>query len=126
MTLYEECLEALGEGVEILSKKDSEEIFEWFESNFFISYGRIDWEKSKGLTLINSLEELPKCIQNEMVFILWDEADTPVLKANFRTVLDVIDDVTAVSFDTWLVGRDSGYVVEYHHEGDITIAILDL
>ncbi|SFT04905.1 hypothetical protein [Marininema halotolerans] len=125
MTLLDECLDALGDEVEILSEKKSQEVFDLFESNFCISHGKVDWEKVNGIMLLDSMDELLDHVRNEIVYILWDNANKPVLKANLGKVIDVIDDVTAVSFDTWLLSVDLSYLVEYYHEGDVTIGLFD-
>jgi hypothetical protein len=37
--------------------------------------------------------------------------------------IEVIDDVTAVSFDTWIFSLASGYVIEIYHEGEVWVGI---
>lgn len=57
------------------------------------------------------------------IYIIWDEATLPVVKSNLPSVLEVIYDVTAVSFDTWIFSHVFEYVVEYYHEGETTIGL---
>ncbi|WP_430624086.1 hypothetical protein [Polycladospora coralii] len=33
--------------------------------------------------------------------------------------------MTAVSFDTWLSDPDLDYLIEFYHEGEITLGIFD-
>ena len=40
---------------------------------------------------------------------------------NIDDILDNIDDVLAVSFDTWLISVDMKRLIEFYHEGDITL-----
>ncbi|WP_308728038.1 hypothetical protein [Bacillus sp. MYb209] len=56
-------------------------------------------------------------LHSTIVYIIWDEASLPIIKTNLHQILQVIDDVTAVSFDTWIYSQDVGYVIEYYHEG---------
>ncbi|UYX52452.1 hypothetical protein M3Y14_29355 [Bacillus thuringiensis] len=60
-------------------------------------------------------------LQSNIVYIIWDEASLPIIKTNLHQILQVIDDVTAVSFDTWIYSQDVGYVIEYYHEGEVRI-----
>lgn len=66
---------------------------------------------------------LYKCFgsYSNTVYIIWDEATLPIIKTDLHQVLQVIDDVTAVSFDTWIYSPDTGYVIEYYHDGEIRI-----
>ena len=43
------------------------------------------------------------------------------VKTNLHQVLNVIYDVTAVSFDTWIYSLYMGFIIKYHHDGDIRI-----
>lgn len=46
-----------------------------------------------------------------------------MIESDLYTVIEVIDDVTAVSFDTWLFSPNEGVVIEFHHDGEIIIGI---
>jgi hypothetical protein len=50
---------------------------------------------------------------------MWNDASCPIIKSKLSLILDKIDDVTAVSFDTWLFNFDNGYIVEFYHEGEV-------
>jgi len=126
MTLFEECLVALGESAITLSKKDTEKMFENMTTNFpFTSWGKIDWSKVNNVISISSTDKINKHIREKEsdVYILWDEASLPSIKAKINTVLSALDDVTAVSFDTWIYCPSEGYVIEFYHENKITIGL---
>ncbi len=122
MTLLEECLVALGKDVTKLSKEKTDGIFETMLQKFpMTSWGRIDWEKINHKK-ISSIDEIKKYINSqEDVYVLWDEASLPAIKTKLNNVLSVIDDVTAVSFDTWICPSNWEYVIELYHENEINI-----
>jgi 2-hydroxy-3-keto-5-methylthiopentenyl-1-phosphate phosphatase len=86
------------------------------------NWGRIDWEKvNKKIDLDGSSNIIEYLNMDGFVYIIWSEGTLPVIKANFRKVIEVIDEVTAVSFDTWLLNPNEKWVIEFYHEGDIII-----
>lgn len=124
MTLFEECVVALGDSTVILSAEETKKVFNSMISDFPItSWGRIDWEKVDNAIQVSSISEVLQYIglsENE-VYILWDEASLPSVRTEISKVLSVIDDITAVSFDTWIYCRSDRYIVEFYHEGEINI-----
>ena len=40
---------------------------------------------------------------------------------NNSGIFKVIDDVTAVSFDTWIFSPSTGYVIEIFHDGEVRV-----
>lgn len=130
MTLYEECIEALKNNYEILAEDERSKILNDFENKFKLtSWGRINWNEISQKVQVNSATEIKsKLINNTSknninVYIIWDEVNLPIVKSDLSTVIRVIDDVTAVSFDTWLVSLDDGVIIEFYHDGEITIGI---
>lgn len=130
MTLYEECLEALENNYEILTEDEKNKILNDFENKFkFTNWGRIDWNKIMAKVQVDYATEIkPKLMNNTSkdsinVYIIWDEINLPILKSDLSTIIDVIDDVTAVSFDTWLFLPNEGVTIEFYHDGEITIGI---
>ncbi|PEK30653.1 hypothetical protein COM05_22645 [Bacillus toyonensis] len=127
-TLLEECIEALGAEIEILETNQGKIIVKSFGNVFPItSWGRVDWSNIQNYGDLYNEDEIRLYLQNcfgtysQTVYIIWDNARVPIIKTNLHQVLNVIDDVTAVSFDTWIYSPDVGYVIEYHHDGDIRI-----
>ncbi|PEA18399.1 hypothetical protein CON40_25110 [Bacillus cereus] len=127
-TLLEECIEALGEYIEISDNNQGKMIVKSFGNTFPItSWGRVDWSNIQNYGDLYNEDEIKLYLQNcfgtysQTVYIIWDNARVPIIKTNLHQVLKVIDDVTAVSFETWIYSPDMGYVIEYHHDGEIRI-----
>ncbi|MDN4593692.1 hypothetical protein NWF35_07225 [Polycladomyces subterraneus] len=81
MTLFEECIHALGRNCKVLSKKETNRLFtELGEKYPFTDWGRIDWEKVKNRFYMESSDEIIKYLKreipqlNSIVYIIWDEA----------------------------------------------------
>ncbi|WOA66687.1 hypothetical protein RVY75_29690 (plasmid) [Bacillus mycoides] len=128
VTLLEECIEALDVDIEILENTQGKMIVKSFENTFPItSWGRVDWSNIQNYGDLYNEDKIKVYLQNcfgiysQTVYIIWDNARVPIIKTNLHQVLKVIDDVTAVSSDTWIYSPDMGYVIEYHHDGDIRI-----
>ena len=131
MTLYEECIYALGEEIEILSSVEANNILISFKNTFPITkWGRVDWNKFNSFNKITSPDNILEVIEkydidlNDSVYIIWDEVTLPIVKANLKRVLEVIVDITAVSFNTWLFNPSSNYIIEFYHENEITFGKL--
>lgn len=121
MTLLEECLGLLGKKIEVLSKEETDTIFESMLKIFPTTpWGRIDWNEVNHKRL-SSISEIKKYIsEKKEVYILWDEASLPSIKTSISNLLSHIDNILAVSFDTWLYFPDDKCVIEFYHEGEIT------
>lgn len=128
--LFDQCIRALGKNKEIMSMNVTEEIFQLFEDAFPITkWGRIDWDKVSKKIKIKSIDEVDDCLEKLIknfdtnIFIIWNDASLPAIKTDLNDTLKVINDITAVSFDTWLFCPSSKYIIEFFHEGEITIGI---
>ena len=87
--------------------------------------GRVDFSKFKFKTNINTIDSICKLIKNfTEIYVMWDNADLPCLKCELRDIIKFIDEVTAVSFDTWLVSSDYNIIIEFYHDGQIMLGIL--
>lgn len=126
MTLYEECLEALGDNKEVLTISETRKYHEHLGESFpFTSWGRIKWDEVTYHRSIDYAEDIDEWlvenkIDNKTVIILWAYGDYPAVKTSLDNALNVIDDVTAVGSDTFMFS-ESGYVIEFFHDGDVTI-----
>lgn len=54
-----------------------------------------------------------------MNIILFDQKDIPCISCKLAAVIENIDDILAVSFDTWILSKDIKEVIEFYHEGTI-------
>lgn len=126
LDLFDECLEALGKNKEILSEELTAKYYELLSNSFpFTSWGRIKWEEVCCHLSIDYEEEIydwlaKKHFKDRNIIILWGYGEQPALKTSIEHALNVIDDVTAVGSDTFMFS-ESGYVIEFFHDGDVTI-----
>jgi hypothetical protein len=131
MTLLEECTEALKGDFRIFSKSEGIKIEDDFFSLPFTSWGRIDWDLIKNKLLITTKQQLTEALQKNKrsalapIYIIWDEAKLPIIESKFKTIISHLNNVTAVSFDTWLYCPSEAWVIEFFHDGETTIGFLD-
>lgn len=130
MSLYEECIEALGAYVYRLSRSEAAHVIADFERSFpFTKWGRIKWENVTDKAEINTIEEIYSFLNDKfdqytsIVYVIWDEETLPVIQSDLNKIVMVIDDVTAVSFDTWIYSPSAGYVIELFHDGEVKIGL---
>lgn len=115
MTLFEECLAALG----------SYKIVKIFEEKMALAqikltgYGRLDLRRYRSYRQI-TLSELQK-LPDFSCYVIYDDAKLPVIKCRFKRVMECLDDVLAPSFDTWLLAEDYTKIIEFHHSGEINL-----
>ncbi|OYD06537.1 CDI toxin immunity protein [Paludifilum halophilum] len=123
MTLFEECLDALGEHCEVLSEEKSNRVVEAMCRLFPVAInGRIDWDKVRVKKEIEDLSEISgftNTVHDEALYLIWSDGSYPVVQSKMKNVMEAIDDITAVSFDTWLFNPTSSFVIEFYHEGEI-------
>lgn len=126
MTLYDECIEALGVKCILLDLKSTNKKYDKFREDFPMSkWGGIDWEKSEALLKRALTEEVFDLLIKEntkfgKVIVFWDNAELPALVSDLDTLMKNIYDVLAVSFDTWFYFEEDGEVIEFHHDKGVT------
>jgi hypothetical protein len=129
VTLFEECLEALGSSTEIIKDDaDKNKIFGSMVSKFPLAfYGRIDWMDVSKKHLVSSLQELLSILEKKgkieqgQIYIIWSDPTLPILKSTLENILKNFDDVEAVRPNTWIYSPSAGWVIEFYHDGDITL-----
>ncbi len=127
MTLYEECIIALKENVNIKSDDESSSIVNKTIRKIPITkYNHIDWERievKKSIYALGSIESFLKINKdfsyNDKVFVFWDNANCNVLGTTVANIFKNLDDVLAVGFNTWIVNFEKDYFIEFNHEGEI-------
>ena len=121
--LLNECVEKLKSDVNVLDKDESNKIFQSFESLLpFTFYGRIDWEKKSEYIEVLDYDSLVKFFDKKTrCYILWNNSSLPVLETSFSNFVEGIDDVLAVSYDTWVHLYNDKNIIEFYHDGDIRI-----
>ncbi|MBH8605210.1 hypothetical protein [Thermoactinomyces sp. CICC 10522] len=130
MTLLDECIESLGEDSNILTNDEKSKILNIFEGSFSLTeWGRIDWDQISKREKVNTVNDIFAFLERHYenlktkIYIIWDAVTLPIIQSDLKKVFSVIDDVTAVSFDTWIFSPELGYVVEIYHEGEVIVGI---
>ncbi len=128
MSLLEECLAALGSHAEIIKNPEKNTIVKKLTTNFPpTKYGRIDWNTIEKKRSLQSVDDILPTLTTlgkkspESLYVIWYDSSLPAVKTTLEAVAQNIDDVTAVSFDTWLYCPADGWVVEFYHDGEIII-----
>lgn len=115
--LFDEALEALKE-VRVLKDEETKEVIDHFISSFPIQTsgnGRIDWDKIDNKVSLSSIQEIKTQVDfglTEKCLVIWNDESHPILETTIGNVIHAFDDVTAVSFDTWIFFPKSNNVIE--------------
>ena len=115
--LFDEALDALKE-VRILADEESRKVMDQFVSSFPIrtsGSGGIDWNKVDKKVLLNCIEEIKNQINltlTDSCFVIWNDAAYPIIETTVESIVNAFDDVTAVSFDTWIFISKNNNVIE--------------
>lgn len=117
--LFDECIDALGDGTIILSKEKSDEVYKAFgDENQITFFGRVEWSlyefEEIDLLALRARYE----IKDETVYILWSHGSDPVIQVKINNVLEHFYDVTAVSPDIWMY-KENECMIEIFHDGII-------
>ena len=119
--LFTECVDIL-HGCKIISLEETERLFEQLRKNFpMTKCGCIDWNYIKMSLKIHDVHEIKNvCDVSAEYYILWDQKGIPFVRCQLMKIIDNLDDVLAVSFDTWILSYDGKEVIEFQHEGNVT------
>lgn len=120
ITLLEEYIATLKSYSIINDKKLEEKILSNLKLTF---YGKADFSKYADAHEI-SLNEIHMLPGEREYYVIWTDAEIPIIQCNIDDILENIDDVLAVSFDTWLMSVDMKRLIEFYHEGDITLCTI--
>lgn len=130
--LFTECINALGNKVRILTKEESNKVFNLFESliPFYQGGSRIDWSQVEQKVHIDSPQEIIRSIENLLkkpfnaqVYVLWNDASLPVLETDLVSIAKHFDDITCLGFETWFFNPSDGYTVEYYYLGELNAGL---
>ncbi len=113
-------MEALGRGTVVYDDETSKAIVHDMCAAFPITmWARIDWDLIVEKQDIVALDMISGLLSRKWCYVIWDDGSLPVVKANVQSIIENIDDVTAVSFDTWLCDLEFQKIVEFYHEGEV-------
>lgn len=128
--MFKECTDALQPNVEILSPMDTKQAYVELQERFpFVWWGRIDWDNFKDkIRVVNSADIIQKLnsrfqIEDYTIYILWGLGKSLVIKTSLQNAIRHIDDVNAFGGDQWLYCPSHRFVIEFYHDGDITIGL---
>lgn len=105
--LLQECLTVLGNNKNIISIEQQQPILDDFNN---ILPQIIKSNKRKK---IQSIQELLPHWEKKSVYIIWDEDDLPIVQIDFKYIVDHIDDVSAVAFETWIVAVEMNEFIQF-------------
>ncbi|MBN1046100.1 MULTISPECIES: hypothetical protein [unclassified Clostridium] len=122
--LLQECIENTG-GI-ILEYDENQKIVTNIQEKFpFTVHGRVNWSNINTKNIIEDLSDINDLVDTSaLFFVIWDEEKLPCLKCKLKDIITFIDDVTAISFDTWLVSSDYNIIIEFYHGGQIIVGVL--
>lgn len=117
-SLFEECIEALNPKVLVLKNDEGKIVADTFlKSVKQTSWGRIDWHVCPMIFQTCKFSELEAFFKkekwaNEELYIFWIDISHKVLKTDLISLLRNIDDITAVSFGTFILFSKQNLFVE--------------
>jgi hypothetical protein len=93
-----------------------------------LNWGRIDWNVINNKKIISDMQDifcelkLNKKDTQEPIYIIWGDANLPSVKCILADVLANIDMAVFLGGTAlWLYNPIQKWVVEFYHDGDITI-----
>lgn len=111
--LLQECLIVLGNSTVILDAEQESRILKKFNAKL------LDVINSDRKRYVLSIQEvLPRWI-NKQIYIIWDNAGLPIIRTDFECVIKYIDDILAVSFETWIVTEDMNQFIQFEDRNRI-------
>ena len=122
---FQECINGLGDNTKVLSPKESDNLIDKMQATFEFEMNGLN-SKSDNVVK-SSIDMLRKNMDfNQSCFVLWDEYSLPVVSTQLDKVMCNFVDVTSVSFDTWVVGTNFDWIIEFNHEDVVLFSTLKL
>lgn len=113
-----------------LAKEDAERIMDEFVQVFPITeWGRIDWSKverkesieDEDIDLIKDVLISQGLELSQEAFLMYGYGDYPFVKTSLERILINLEEVSWFGSDQFIYCPTSKFVIEYFHDGDITI-----
>lgn len=111
--LLQECLYSLGADVVVLSSTKQHQLLDRF--NDYLSSDFELFERKKFF----DYKKIPMDFFNHCVYIIWDEQTLPIINCTFSKIIEEFQNITAVSFDTWIVEENFEKFLLFNHDGEI-------
>ena len=124
--ILKNCIESLKMDVKILNQIEYKQIGELIEQYFIFGNSGINWSLYPNKISITDNNDILKKINRTECFLLWDEGKLPILRTDLKLILNNLDCVTKVAFDTFVVDVKFGWIIEFHHSGVINLLIKDV
>ena len=122
---FQECINGLGDNTKVLSPKESDNLIDKMQATFEFEMNGLN-SKSDNVVK-SSIDMLRKNMDfNQSCFVLWYEYSLPVVSTQLDKVMCNFVDVTSVSFDTWVVGTNFDWIIEFNHEDVVLFSTLKL
>lgn len=125
-------LERNNEKYKIIWKEDSNSHpdFQWFKNAFPITGGSVDWKKIDKFTDTkwNDYSELPSRLTeiikkeklgNPKVLVAISDGNAPDFELFLDVVVKEAEDLFQVSWDTWVICKNEGWIIECFHHGKL-------
>ena len=109
----QKCISSLPD-VKILNDSEKKLLLDRVESRIEFSASGIVWDSYPHY--IHFYPNEPITVNNTFCYIIWDEYTLPVLRTNLRDALSQLDLITIMAFNTWIIGSELDWVIEFHHE----------
>ena len=117
--LLQECLSAMGEQAEIVPYEEGLELLGALNRTLRRLFRPEKQYCPAGWEELDSVQEIAPQWMGSRVYIVWDGGNLPVVRGSLASVVRNAEDVTAVSFDTWVVSEDLSQLVEMRGDGEI-------
>ena len=103
---------------------DNFEIADWGRINWLDINGPIKWgvcDPSLKNKIIEALDKIAD--KSASLYVLWSSAERPVLNLKLDDFKNHLLEIFEEDFDTWVFCPDSGWCLEFYHEGDVVLGV---
>lgn len=113
--LLQECIKFTG--AEVFMGEASDLKYKEIQENIIYNkYARVEPSQFKVFKEIDDIkDELEAFDLSQEYYVIWESMGLPCLKCSLDKLIEFIDDVTAMSFDTWFISCDYNIVIEFRH-----------
>ena len=126
--LLKECIEALHDYGYVLDNEAELSVYNNFKNTLIFTPWGIDWVGGKKLKNIKHIQfesELKEVCSKDNYYIIWGKG-LPIIRCGLNSIIKYLDDIRAVDADTWLFSTDYNEVIEFYHEGRITLGQIEI